>query len=217
MAIAANSLLRAPNQNAVLSGVVDVFERVLAIGLFLFLWVRLSNRIYAGDPIYQAIIVVELTILFFVIFRKLASTLSLSRRDWFVAGLGTCLPTLVVPGSHAPLVPEMISQFLIVVGFVIQLHGKLVLNRSFGIIAANRGVKTAGPYVLVRHPIYFGYTITHVGCVLYAPHWWNASVYIATLVFQILRIAAEERLLLNDSAYSEYSARVRYRLIPGVF
>jgi protein-S-isoprenylcysteine O-methyltransferase Ste14 len=217
MAIAANALQRASNQNAVLSGVVDVFERVLAIGLFLFLWMRLSSGIYAGDRIYQAIIVVELTILFFVVFRKLASTLSLSRRDWFVAGLGTCLPTLVVPGTHAPLVPEMISQFLIVAGFVIQLHGKLVLNRSFGIIAANRGVKTAGPYVLVRHPIYLGYTITHVGFVLYAPHWWNASVYIVTLIFQILRIVAEERLLLNDFAYSEYSHRVRYRLIPGVF
>jgi protein-S-isoprenylcysteine O-methyltransferase Ste14 len=217
MAIAANSLLRGSNQNAVLSGVVDIFERVVAIGLFLFLWMRLSSHIYAGEYVYQAIIVVELTILFFVIFRKLATTLSLSRRDWFVAGLGTCLPTLVLPGSHGPVVPEMISQFLIVAGFVIQLHGKLVLNRSFGIIAANRGIKTAGPYVVVRHPIYLGYTMTHVGFVLYAPHWWNASVYIATLIFQVLRIVAEERLLLDDSAYSEYSARIRYRLIPGVF
>jgi protein-S-isoprenylcysteine O-methyltransferase Ste14 len=217
MAIAANSLIRGSTQNAVLSGVVDIFERVVAAGLFLFLWMRLRHHIYAGDPVYQAVIVVELTILCFVMFRRVASTMSLSRRDWLVAGLGTCLPTLVVPANHAPVVPEMLSQFLIVAGFVVQLHGKLVLNRSFGIIAANRGIKTAGPYVLVRHPIYLGYTITHVGFLLYVPHWWNVFIYCTTLIFQILRIAAEERLLQNDSAYSEYSVNVRYRLIPGVF
>lgn len=217
MAISAKFLLRSSTHNLGLSGALDIFERVVAAGLFLFLCVRLSDQIYAGEHVYIAVILVELTVVFFVIFRRVASSLSLSRRDWFVAGLGTCLPTLVVPAGDAPVVPEMISQFLIVVGFVVQIHGKLVLNRSFGIIAANRGIKTAGPYVLVRHPIYLGYTITHVGFVLYAPHWWNALVYIAALIAQIFRIRAEERLLTNDSAYREYSVRVRYRLVPGVF
>ena len=38
------------------------------------------------------------------------------------------------------------------IGLYVQISGKLILGRSFGLIAANRGIKVAGPYRIVRHP-----------------------------------------------------------------
>ena len=56
---------------------------------------------------------------------------------------------------------------------VIVIAGKLSLGRSFGLIPANRGVVSTGVYRFVRHPIYLGYLITHVGFVVANPTMWN--------------------------------------------
>ena len=55
------------------------------------------------------------------------------------------------------------------IGLYVQISAKVILGRSFGLIAANRGIKVAGPYRIVRHPIYAGYTIIHVGFLLALP------------------------------------------------
>jgi protein-S-isoprenylcysteine O-methyltransferase Ste14 len=65
--------------------------------------------------------------------------------------------------------------------------------------------------------MYAGYVITQIGFLLAHPSLWNASIYAATLVFQIGRILAEERLLSRDSGYREFAALVPSRLVPGVF
>ena len=49
------------------------------------------------------------------------------------------------------------------------------------------------------------------------PSAWNALAYSVCCTAQIGRILAEERLLTADSKYRDFAARVRYRLIPGVF
>jgi protein-S-isoprenylcysteine O-methyltransferase Ste14 len=208
----------APARNLNLAQSVDVFERVLALGLFLLFCSRMADKIWVdGEHLYTLIIAVELFVLCFMLFRKLACNISTSPRDWIVAALGTCLPMLVVPAVHAPIAPVILCGLLILLGFIIQFYGKLVLNRNFGIVAANRGVKTNGPYAFVRHPIYLGYILSHTGFLLYAPHWWNGIVYLSGFGFQVLRIVAEERLLSADVLYREYAAKVTCRLVPGLF
>jgi protein-S-isoprenylcysteine O-methyltransferase Ste14 len=197
---------------------VDVFERVLALGLFFLFCSRMADKIWLDEEyIYALVLAVEIFVLYFMLFRRLACNVSTLPRDWVVAVLGTCLPMLVVPAVHEPIAPAFFCGLLIVLGFTIQFYGKLTLNRNFGIVAANRGVKTKGPYILVRHPIYLGYILSHTGFLLYAPHWWNAIVYISGFAFQVLRILAEERLLSADVLYREYTAKVPYRLVPGLF
>ena len=49
---------------------------------------------------------------------------------------------------------------VMVSGLVLHLYGKVCLARSFGLVAANRGVQRLGPYRVIRHPIYAGYVIT---------------------------------------------------------
>jgi protein-S-isoprenylcysteine O-methyltransferase Ste14 len=50
-----------------------------------------------------------------------------------------------------------------------------------------------------------------------SPTLWNLAVYVICHGLQVPRLLAEERLLAADPAYRAYQARVRWRLIPGVF
>jgi protein-S-isoprenylcysteine O-methyltransferase Ste14 len=102
-------------------------------------------------------------------------------------------------------------------GFLLQVAAKLTLRRSFGVVAANRGVKASGPYRLVRHPMYAGYILTQLGFLLAAPVLWNLLVYAVLWSFQVLRIRAEERVLRQDPAYQALAGQVRWRLIPGLY
>jgi protein-S-isoprenylcysteine O-methyltransferase Ste14 len=102
-------------------------------------------------------------------------------------------------------------------GLCLQTSAKLILWKSFGIVAANRGVKVAGPYRFIRHPIYAGYVLTHIGFLLGFPSLRNAILYLVALMIQSARLMREERILLQDPAYRAYAARTRYRLLPGLY
>ena len=102
-------------------------------------------------------------------------------------------------------------------GLCVQISAKVILGRSFGLIAANRGIKVAGPYRIVRHPMYAGYTILHVGFLLAFPSIWNLALYSTELAIQVARLLREELLLNQDQSYRDYADRVRYRLIPTIF
>ena len=107
--------------------------------------------------------------------------------------------------------------WICVTGLSMQIAAKINLNRSFGIVPANRGVVTDGFYSIVRHPVYASYLIGHVGFLLLNPNWWNLTVYTSGLAFQVSRMLMEEGLLSHDPLYQAYRQHVRYRLVPGVF
>jgi len=97
------------------------------------------------------------------------------------------------------------------------IAGKLGLGRSFGIVAANRGIVIRGPYNFVRHPIYAGHVLTHVGFILANPQPVNIALVICSDVALVFRALHEERVLGRDSHYREYCGRVNWHLVPGVF
>ncbi|SOE94086.1 Protein-S-isoprenylcysteine O-methyltransferase Ste14 [Burkholderia sp. D7] len=121
----------------------------------------------------------------------------------------------IAPGIH--LLPETVAAGLQIAGLVIQVSAKLSLRRSFGILPANRGVVVGGPYRFLRHPIYFGYTVTQAGFLLSNFGVQNLVVLLILWALQMFRVVREERVLVKDARYREYAARVRYRFIPGVF
>lgn len=155
-------------------------------------------------------------VVFLLVFRRESKSVSRSLPDWVVALGGSFTVLLVRPVEHA-LIPDGVGVLLQFLGTAFEIYGKAALGRSFGIVPANRGVIVRGPYRLVRHPIYLGYLVTHAGFLLSNWSAWNAAVYGAVYVFQVLRILSEERYLGRDATYAEYRERVHYRLIPGIF
>ena len=143
-------------------------------------------------------------------------------RDWNPATvvISTCasfyfLAFRIDPGNH--LVPEMVAAGLQLVGMVIQVSAKLSLRRSYGILPAIRGVVVSGLYRFARHPIYLGYFVNQVGFLSSNFGVRNLVVLVLLWGLQVYRVVREERVLVKDSRYREYAARVRYRFVPGVF
>jgi protein-S-isoprenylcysteine O-methyltransferase Ste14 len=136
--------------------------------------------------------------------------------DWAIAMAGTFLALAVGKGG-APLVDPAFGAIPLIMGVVIHTAAKLSLRRSFGVVAASRGVKVKGMYRLVRHPMYAGYILSHLGYLLLAPSAWNLVIYLAVWSLLVARVFAEERYLLEDPDYRLYANRVAYRLLPGVF
>jgi protein-S-isoprenylcysteine O-methyltransferase Ste14 len=128
--------------------------------------------------------------------------------------LGSGLPLLARPGDVA-LIPEQAALGLTAIGGVIAIWAKMALRRSFGAIAANRGVKRGGPYRIVRHPMYLGYIIIQIGFLLGYFSLPLLALYVVLWAVQILRIREEEKVLLQDAAYREFAKDVPRRLVPG--
>jgi protein-S-isoprenylcysteine O-methyltransferase Ste14 len=197
---------------------LDIFERAVVVLVFChFAFVMLTAP--EGTPGILSIILLmsESLPVFLILTRRQSKALSDKTVDWLLGLMGTILPLLAVPVAAGALVPAGVCGAIMLIGFYVQISAKLILGRSFGMIAANRGIKVAGPYRIVRHPIYAGYTIIHVGFLLAFPSLWNVVLYSTELAIQIGRVLREELLLSQDQSYRDYAARVRYRLIPMIF
>jgi protein-S-isoprenylcysteine O-methyltransferase Ste14 len=93
----------------------------------------------------------------------------------------------------------------------------LTLGKRFGVRPALRGLVTRGPYRLVRNPLYLSYVIAAIGFNLQA---WNLATLLLVLLgwaAMVYRIIAEERVLSRDPKWPAYVARVKYRLVPGLW
>lgn len=194
--------------------VLDRAEQVV----FAVLWALLAWRIALSDnPFGPLVVLSEGTIAAFLVIRRPARGISLRLGDWAVSCVATLAPLLVMPAA-APL-PGLapLGAALVIAGICFQLWAKFVLRRSFGIAPANRGIKVGGPYRLLRHPMYAGYLVSHIGVLVLMPTAWNLAAYAIGWSAQLLRLRAEEALLAADPDYADYLARVRWRLVPGLY
>ena len=79
-------------------------------------------------------------------------------------------------------------------------------------------VISTGPYAFVRHPMYSGAVLFLVGIPLLLGSWWGTAMSPTFVILFGIRTRIEEKTLtagLPD--YSDYAARVRYRLVPGMW
>ncbi|WP_375450108.1 methyltransferase family protein [uncultured Devosia sp.] len=199
--------------------VLDFGERIVLAALFGYMvWTFVLAWLNGGSITTTILLVSEGAALVFVLLRRFTNDMSFHPADWGLALVGSAAPLLVQPtGANGSAALLAFCSILMLVGLVVQLAAKLTLRRSFGAVAANRGVKVGGPYRLVRHPMYAGYLMTHIGFLLTNPSARNALAYGICFIAQIGRIIAEEKLLTADSKYRDFAARVRYRLVPGIF
>ena len=158
---------------------------------------------------------------------SLVVVLTLVRRrtklvDRSAAGLLTTVmsvagPPLLRAAEGSNTVPDAVTAIASAIGVGLVIVGKVALGRSFGIAPANRGVVVRGPYLLVRHPIYAGYLVTHVAFVVAHPTPWNVAIVLVADGALIARALIEERVLSADADYQSYCRRVGWHLVPGVF
>jgi protein-S-isoprenylcysteine O-methyltransferase Ste14 len=192
---------------------LDIAERVflfITLGWFI---ARLSFSLKT-EPANILIMICETIPVLMLVIRK-PGLIATSVYAWAIAIIGTFTPLLVTV-SGAALVSAGVSDAMMLLGLTIAIAAKVCLNRSFGIVAANRGVKRQGPYRFVRHPMYLGYIVTQAGFLLAHCSLSNVLIYVVAWTACALRIREEERFLTRDGAYRDYSAAVRYRIIPGV-
>jgi protein-S-isoprenylcysteine O-methyltransferase Ste14 len=214
--------------------VLDLVERAVVLILFLFFANKMFPRfaglivtevahpallwLAASTNLEAALLVISESLgVFLILTRRPATTVSTRPSDWALSLMAVNAPLLVAPAAASTFLPSQIAPALMVAGMIIQISAKAALWRSFGLVPANRGIKTRGPYRFVRHPMYAGYTLTHIGFLLGFPSLQNSLLYLIALLIEVARLLREELVLNQDPLYRKYADRVRYRLLPGVF
>ncbi len=82
----------------------------------------------------------------------------------------------------------------------------------------HQAVVEAGAYRVIRHPLYAGGVLYAVGLCLWLQSWLAVFASVVPLAALLGRIAIEEPLLRERlPGYQAYAARVRYRILPGVW
>jgi protein-S-isoprenylcysteine O-methyltransferase Ste14 len=193
---------------------LDLAERFLVLAVAGWLIYRFLPTL-DSHPFNLLLLFSEALVVVFIAFRRFGPADN-SLRAWGAALTGTFAPLLVLPIGTV-LLPVGFGASVMLAGILFSIAAKMFLRRSFGIVAANRGVEIGGPYRLVRHPMYFGYLLTHIGFLSMSFSLWNLIVYIACWFAMLLRIAVEEGVLRQDPQYLDYCGRVRSRLLPGIW
>ena len=150
--------------------------------------------------------------------KKIVAVLGLTFLSWFIV-MG--LDERFHP-SRMPVVLQAIGLAFLIISTVLIM--RVFRENSFAAavvkVQSERGhhVISTGPYALVRHPMYTSALVFFVGSALLLGSWWGVAMSLLFAVLFAIRAGIEERTLtagLPD--YADYAARVRYRLLPGIW
>jgi protein-S-isoprenylcysteine O-methyltransferase Ste14 len=127
-----------------------------------------------------------------------------------------------VHGLDVPLVLQMLglAMYLLSTAFIMWVFRENSFAAPVVKIQAERHhrVVSSGPYAFVRHPMYSGIMLFFVGVPLLLGSWWGVAIAPLFAVLFGIRARIEERALVEGlPGYADYAARVRYRLVPGLW
>lgn len=195
----------------------ELASKIVIVTLFSSMAMRLAtDAARTGHVTGVLLLASEALVVVLTVFRRPAAIVDRSWTARLLTAFATFGPPLVKPSAVAGA-PESFTVALTAIGLIIVVMGKISLGRSFGLTPANRGVVCSGLYRVVRHPIYLGYLLTHLGFVIANPLNWNWIVLGAADVALMFRAVREEKTLALDPAYRDYLQRTRWRIVPGVF
>lgn len=122
--------------------------------------------------------------------------------------------------SNVPTPIVIVGDILVAVGLgIAQL---VVIQNSYAAatitVEADQKVVDTGLYGLVRHPMYVGTLIMMIGTPLALDSYWGLAAIVLALPVLAARITDEEQMLREElDGYDEYTHKVHYRLVPGVW
>lgn len=190
---------------------------VVTSAFLLFAWAHFAAWRANGWPAGLGLMLQEGLVALLLLARRRTARSVRDLRAWLATGVGSFGMLAARPTAHAVAGAESLWMALQLAGVVVAVLSLLSLGRSFGLVAAHRGIKTGGAYRVVRHPVYAGYLLGHLGYVLENLSLRNLGVLVVVWACQLLRMRQEERFLALDPAYVAYRARVRWRLIPFLY
>jgi len=122
--------------------------------------------------------------------------------------------------SAIPVWLVLVADFLVVLSYLFILAEFKVNSfaaRTVEVVKEQRIIET-GPYAHVRHPMYSGMLLFYFATPIALGSWW-ALLPLVLFPFGIAaRIRNEEMVLLRDlQGYSDYTQRIRWRLIPFIW
>lgn len=173
-------------------------------------WVETGSVVGLGLVLFNSLIVTSL------LARRRAVAVTGSITNWVLAMLVQLIPLLLRPTGSTSHLLAVISAGGQLAGLAIMVASLLVLFRSFGIVAANRGITTRGLYALVRHPLYTGELLFFISFLTANWSFQNAYLVGVLILVQVVRSFQEETLLLQDPHYAKYRADVAHRFIPRI-
>jgi protein-S-isoprenylcysteine O-methyltransferase Ste14 len=137
------------------------------------------------------------------------------------------IAAFIVPGfdsrfgwSSAPSWLSIIGNILIIVAM--WMVYRVFKENSYGSatvgITHEQEVISTGPYAIVRNPMYSSAAVYFIGMSLALGSYWGLIPAILTILGLVWRLFDEEKFLAqNLPGYTDYCAKVRWHLIPGIF
>jgi len=164
------------------------------------------------------LLVVNTLFLLLFMARRKALAVADAPAAWLLGFACVLLPLLLRPADASPWAGLAgVGAGLQWLGAGLIVAALLSLRRSFGIVAAHRGIQTGGLYRWVRHPLYAAELLFLLGFALAHASLWNAVIWALVAGFQVLRAGLEERFLARDAAYRAYRLRCPRRFVPGLW
>ena len=121
-----------------------------------------------------------------------------------------------------PLALQMLGLALLIASsfFIMWVFRENTFAAAVVKVQSERGhhVISTGPYAYVRHPMYTAAVLFMFGVALLLGSWWGLAIAPAFAILFAIRTGIEENTLVTGlPGYADYAARVRYRLVPGVW
>ena len=122
--------------------------------------------------------------------------------------------------SHVSNLIVIIASVVLLVGYALYaevLRENVYLSRVVEVQEGQRVIDT-GLYGIVRHPMYFAVTLLYLAIPLVLGSWWALLVMSPCILLLAARIKNEEQVLHQGlPGYTDYTKRVRYRMIPWMW
>lgn len=122
--------------------------------------------------------------------------------------------------SQVPTPVVVLGEILVAVGLGIAMLVVSQNNYAAATITveAEQTVISAGLYGLVRHPMYAATLLMIAGMPLALDSYWGLVTLVPAVAVLAFRINDEEKMLRQElDGYSDYTEKVHYRLVPGVW
>ena len=122
--------------------------------------------------------------------------------------------------SHISNTVVLIASIVLLVGYALYaevLRENVYLSRVIEVQEGQHVIDT-GLYAFVRHPMYLAVTLLYLAIPIVIGSWWALLVMLPCVLLLIVRIKNEEQVLHQGlPGYTDYTKRVRYRMIPWVW